>query len=131
MAHYAKVEGNLVTQVVVVAEDYLDEFVAANPGRWLKTSYNTYAGKHALGGVPLRKNYAGLGYTYDEIRDAFIPPMVFASWVLNEETCQWEPPAPYPSDGLTYAWNESIRGWSLIDDNQVVHENIQVTELGD
>jgi hypothetical protein len=130
MAHYAKVDNGLVTQVVVVSEDYLEEFVSRNPGFWVQTSYNTYAGVHALGGVPLRKNFAGVGYTYDAARDAFIPPMVFASWVLNEETCQWEPPIAYPDDGRAYVWNEAAQSWSVIDDLQVVHQDIGVTKLG-
>lgn len=131
MAHYAKVENNIVTQVVVVGEDYVEQLKIDHPGEWIQTSYNTFGGVHALGGVPLRKNYAGIGYTYDRARDAFIPQKDYASWVLNEDTCQWEPPIPYPSDGLPYVWNELTRNWVAINDPQIVHEDIEVTKLGE
>lgn len=120
MAHYAKIENGIVTQVVVVAETYLDEFKRLNPGIWIQTSYNTYAGQHATGGTPLRKNFAGIGYSYDETRDAFIPQRGYASWVLNEDTCQWEAPIPYPTDGGAYVWNELERSWHRIVDDQAV-----------
>ena len=85
-----------------------------------QTSYNTTGGVHTLGGTPFRKNYAGLGYTYDAGRDAFIPPKPFASWVLNESTCLWDSPIPYPTDVGTpdvpkrYTWNESTKAWDLV-----------------
>lgn len=129
MAHYAKVENGIVTHVVVVGEEYLDEFKQMNPGTWVQTSYNTFAGQHALGGTPLRKNFAGVGYLYDEVRDAFIPQRVFSSWVLNEDTCQWEPPIPYPTDGGNYVWNELERCWHQIFDDQVVGTDIPVTNV--
>jgi hypothetical protein len=84
---------------------------------WKQTSYNTQAGVHKLGGTPLRKNFAGIGYTYDEDRDAFIPKKPFNSWLLNEDTCQWETPLPMPTEELEenkyYSWNESIINWEI------------------
>ena len=81
---------------------------------WKQTSYNTHGGVHKLGGTPLRKNHAGIGYTYDEDRDAFIPKQPFNSWTLNESTCCWDPPTPYPDDGKTYEWNEETTSWEEI-----------------
>ena len=78
---------------------------------WRQTSYNTVAGVHLLGGTPFRKNYAGFGYLYDPIRDAFIPVKDFPSWIFNEETCRWDPPTPYPSDGGDYSWDEINQSW--------------------
>jgi len=80
---------------------------------WKKTSYNTLAGKHNLSGTPFRKNYAGIGYTYDQQRDAFIPPKPYNSWRLNETTCNWEAPIAYPNDGQLYTWNEETQSWTL------------------
>jgi hypothetical protein len=80
---------------------------------WKQTSYNTHGGVHDNGGTPLRKNHAGIGMTYDEDRDAFIPPKPFNSWVLNEQTCFWESPIPYPQDGNKYSWNEQTLSWDL------------------
>ena len=80
-------------------------------GTWVRTSYNTLSGVHKLGGTPFRKNYAGTEYTYDDTRDAFIPPKPYASWTLNEDTCQWNSPTPYPDDGKKYEWNESTTSW--------------------
>ncbi len=84
---------------------------------WKQTSYNTHAGVHSSGGIPLRKNHAGVGYTYDEDRDAFIPPKPFKSWILNESTCLWESPIPYPQDNNKYNWNEQNQSWDLIENN--------------
>ena len=81
---------------------------------WKQTSYNTIGGVHKLGGTPLRKNHAGIGYTYDEDRDAFIPPKPFNSWTLNETTCLWDPPVAYPDDDNRYTWNESTQTWDLV-----------------
>lgn len=111
MAHYAKVENNIVTQVIVAEADFFDTFVDSSPGKWIQTSYNTLAGEHLNGGTPLRKNYAGQGYTYDSVRDAFIPPQPFPSWALIEDTCQWQAPTAYPDDGLIYIWNEETLSW--------------------
>ena len=81
---------------------------------WKQTSYNTIGGVHKLGGTPLRKNHAGIGFTYDEDRDAFIPKKPFASWTLNETTCLWEPPVIKPNDGQRYIWNETNQTWDLV-----------------
>ena len=91
MSHFAKVLNGIVTQVIVAEPEFFDTFVDTSPGEWIQTSYNTYAGQHPEG-RPLRKNFAGIGYTYDRERDAFIEPKPFPNWVLNEETCQWEEP---------------------------------------
>lgn len=113
MAHFAKVVDNLVVQVIVAEPEFFDTFVDSSPGVWLQTSYNTYGGKHYNpdtreedDGVPLRKNYAGIGFTYDITKDAFIPPQPFTSWSLNDDTCLWEAPIPYPTDGAYYTWDE-------------------------
>jgi hypothetical protein len=110
MAHYAKVVDGIVTQVIVAEADFFDTFVDSSPGQWIQTSYNTHGGQHPEG-RPLRKNYAGIGYTYDSVRDAFIPPKPLASWVLDEETCQWEAPVAYPTDGKNYLWDEPTTSW--------------------
>ena len=81
---------------------------------WVQTSYNTHGGVHNNGGTPFRKNHAGIGYTYDEDRDAFIAPKPFNSWTLNETTCLWEAPVAYPTDGKGYNWNETTTTWDLI-----------------
>ena len=116
MAHWAEIdENNLVLRVLVGNNDDLDEgyqwLIDNLGGTWIKTSYNTRGGQHILGGKPLRKNYAGIGYTYDEERDAFIPPKPFDSWILNEETCFWESPIAYPNDGEFYIWDENSKNW--------------------
>ena len=113
MSHFAKVNNGVVVQVIVAEPEFFQTFVDTSPGEWLQTSYNTYGGVHANGGTPLRKNYAGIGYTYDRERDAFIPPKTYPSWVLNENTCLWEPPISYPADGKIYAWDESSFSWIL------------------
>ena len=84
---------------------------------WKQTSYNTHGGVHDKGGIPFRKNHAGIGFTYDEDRDAFIPKKLYQSWVLNEDTCLWESPIPYPQDNNIYKWNEQNQSWDLIEDN--------------
>jgi len=111
MAHFAKVNNGIVEQVIVAEPEFFDTFVDSSPGQWIQTSYNTHGGVHANGGTPLRKNYAGIGYTYDAQRDAFIPPKPFASWVLNEDTCLWDAPTPYPEDGKAHVWDESTTSW--------------------
>ena len=82
---------------------------------WKQTSYNTFGGVHNNGGTPFRKNHAGIGFTYDEDKDAFIPPKPFASWTLNEETCLWDPPVVKPDDGERYVWNESTTTWDIVE----------------
>lgn len=114
MGHYAKVVEGKVTQVIVAEPEFFETFVDSSPGEWIQTSYNTKGGVHQLGGTPLRKNYAGIGHTYDGQRDAFIPPKPYPSWTLNEDTCLWEPPIPYPTDGKLYQWNEEIQEWTEI-----------------
>ena len=111
MAHYAKVSNTLVTQVIVAEAEFFDTFVDSSPGEWVQTSYNTQGGVHSDGGVALRKNYAGVGFTYDSTRDAFIPPQPYASWLLNEDTCLWDSPVPYPTDDLRYSWDEDTTSW--------------------
>lgn len=111
MSHFAKVENGLVTQVIVAEDD----FIAELPGVWVQTSYNTYGGIHHLGGKPLRKNYAGIGHTYDEQRDAFIPPKLYPSWVLEENTCLWTAPIPMPTDGKDYGWDEETLSWKVFE----------------
>ena len=114
MGNYAKVVNGIVTQVMIADEEFFNTFVDNSPGRWIQTSYNTKKGVHKLGGTPLRKNYAGIGYTYDKTRDAFIPPKDFDSWILNEETCVWDPPVEHPNDGKIYKWNEEIQNWEEV-----------------
>ena len=112
--HYAKIENNIVTQVIVAEEEFFDTFVDSTPGEWIQTSYNTVGGVHSEGGTPLRKNFAGVGYTSDSTQDAFIAPKPYTSWVLNETTCLWEAPVAYPGDGKNYSWNEESTSWDLI-----------------
>jgi hypothetical protein len=112
MAHFAKVENGIVTQVIVIDQETLNTGHWGDPALWVQTSYNTQGGVHSQGGTPLRKNYAGIGYTYDSERDAFIPPKPFASWVLNETTCNWGAPTEMPTtEGKMYVWRESDTSW--------------------
>ena len=111
MAHYAKVQCGKVVQVIVAEAEFFNTFVDSSPGEWVQTSYNTHGGVHALGGVALRKNYAGIGFSYDKERDAFVPPRPYPSWVLNEETCLWEAPSAYPIGDGNYAWDETSQAW--------------------
>ena len=134
MAHYAQIDSNnIVTQVIVVADadtadaqgNHMESIGIAFcqrliGGNWKQTSYNTHGGVHSLGGTPFRKNYAGIGYTYDKDRDAFIPPKPYASWVLDETTCRWNAPVAMPSDAgqgeppKMYTWNEETKSWDVI-----------------
>ena len=112
MSHFAQIdENNIVTTVIVAEQDFIDSGAVGDPSKWIQTSYNTYAGQHKLGGTPLRKNYAGIGYSYDSGRDAFIPPKPFNSWVLNEDTCNYEAPTAMPTDGKMYSWDEDSVSW--------------------
>jgi len=111
MAHFAKVVNDKVVRVVVADSDYFDNFTDTSPGRWIQTSYNTKSGVHINDGTPLRKNYAGIGFTYDATKDAFIPPQLFSSWTLNETSCTWEPPTACPDDDKMYTWNEDTTNW--------------------
>ena len=110
MAHFAKCVDGKVTQVIVAEPEFFTTFVDSSPGQWIQTSYNTHGGQHPEG-RPLRKNYAGIGYTYDAVRDAFIAPQPFASWLLNDDTCLWEAPVAMPTDGKAYAWDEPTTSW--------------------
>ena len=118
MSHFAKIESNIVTQVIVAEQDFID----TQEGTWVQTSYNTRGGVHYQPNTntpsddqskALRKNYAGIGYTYDSTKDAFIPPKPFDSFTLNETTCLWEAPVSYPTDGKSYVWNEDTQSWDL------------------
>lgn len=124
MAHFAKVSGGTVIQVIVAEPEFFNTFVDTSPGEWIQTSYNTRGGVHYNPNTntpsedqtkALRKNYAGIGYTYDRERDAFIPPKPFNSWNLNETSCLWEPPTPYPNDGERYIWNEETTSWTQVE----------------
>jgi hypothetical protein len=120
MAHYAFLdENNIVTEVIVgkdEGEDGIDweaHYGAFRGQTCKRTSYNTHGGQHPNNN-PFRKNYAGIGYTYDAGRDAFIPLKPFNSWLLNEATCLWDPPVPYPNDEQPYVWNEEAQSWDLV-----------------
>lgn len=112
MAHFALVNAKgIVEQVIVAEQDVIDSGVFGPPSSWVQTSYNTSGGQHKLGGTPLRKNYAGIGYTYNAELDAFIPPKPFPSWLLNSDTCLWDAPVAMPTDGKNYSWNETQQNW--------------------
>jgi hypothetical protein len=126
MAHFAKVNNGIVTQVIVAEPEFFDTFIDSSPGDWIQTSYNTKGGVHYEPNLntpsedqskALRKNFAGIGFTYDAQRDAFIPPKPYPSWLLNEDTCFWYPPTPMPEDVGTgsppkrYAWDEITTSW--------------------
>jgi len=111
MSHFAKVSNGVVVSVIVAEPEFFETFVDSSPGEWIQTSYDTRGGVHMNGGTPLRKNYAGIGMTYDAQRDAFIPRKPFASWTLNDDTCLWEAPVPMPDDGKNYKWIESTTSW--------------------
>ena len=112
MAHFAQVENGIVMQVIVADQDVIDS--GAFGSGWVQTSYNTQGGQHRLGGTPFRKNYAGIGYTYDSQRDAFIPPQPYPSWALDEDTCLWQPPTLMPTDGNMYDWDEATLSWTEV-----------------
>jgi hypothetical protein len=114
MSHFAKVIGNIVTEVLVIEQDVIDTGLFGDPSLWIQTSYNTHGGQHPAG-TPLRKNFAGIGYTYDATRDAFIPPKPYPSWLLNEDTCLWDPPVARPQqEPEKYRWDENTLSWVLI-----------------
>ena len=110
MSHFAKVIDGIVTEVLVIEQDVIDTGMFGDPSLFVQTSYNTYGGQHPEG-RPLRKNYAGVGDTYDAERDAFYAPQPFASWALNEDTCLWNAPVAYPDDGKPYTWDEATLAW--------------------
>jgi hypothetical protein len=129
MASFAKIENNIVIRVESVVNDvlkdsngieqeiigikFLKNLYNEPNAVWKQTSYNTIGGVHSKGGTPLRKNHAGIGFIYDESREAFIPPKPYNSWILNEDTCLWEAPVAYPIDGQYYIWNEETQSWAL------------------
>jgi len=123
MSHFAKVNNGIVEQVIVAEPEFFETFVDSSPGQWIQTSYNTRGGKHydpetgelsADQTKALRKNYAGIGFTYDAAKDAFIPPKPFNSWLLDEDTCLWNAPVAYPDDGGLYQWNEETTSWDAV-----------------
>lgn len=120
MSHFAKVCDGKVTQVIVAEPDFFDTFVDSSPGTWLQTSYNTRGGVHygadggPDGGVPLRGNYAGIGYVYDHVNDVFHAPQPYPPWTLNQTTWLWEPPVAYPTDGNRYQWDEATTSWVIL-----------------
>lgn len=117
MAHFAKVENNTVTQVVVAEPDFIATGALGDPASWIQTSYNTRGNVHygpdgqPDGGEALRGNYAGIGYTYDKANDVFIAPQPFPSWILNISSWTWEAPVDYPTDGKVYRWDEEVKNW--------------------
>lgn len=120
MSHFAKVVNGVVVDVIVAEKEFFDTYVDTSPGEWIQYSYNTHGGIHYQpnSNIPsedqskaLRKNGASIGGTYDRERDAFIPPKLYPSWVLNEQTCRWDPPVPEPTDGKSYIWNEESLNW--------------------
>jgi len=126
MGHFVKVLDGIVVRGIVAEPEFFDTFIDDSPGEWIQTSYNTHGGKHPEN-RPLRKNFACIGYTYDKVRDAFIPPKPYESWILDEETCLWEPPVEMPilteeeiSLKKYYRWDEdayqvdNTTGWVLI-----------------
>ena len=117
MSHFAKVTDGKVTQVIVAEKEFFDTYVDSTPGEWIQTSYNTRGGIHygqdgqPDGGVALRGNYAGIGYTYDRTNDVFYAPKPYASWVLNNTTWTWEAPVAMPTDDKRYTWDEATTSW--------------------
>ena len=120
MSHFAKVCDGKVIQVIVAEREFFDTFVDTTPGEWIQTSYNTRGGVHygpdgePDGGIPLRGNYAGLGYIYDQFNDVFYLPQPYPSWTLNQTTWLWEPPVAHPSDGTLYVWDEATLNWKAV-----------------
>jgi len=118
MAHFACIDdNNIVTNVIVAEQEFIDSGAVGDASRWIQTSYNTRLGQHILGGTPLRKNYAGIGYSYDPVLDAFIPPKPYASWLLDEATCSWSAPVPRPDNDNYYTWDEDAQTWQLVQDD--------------
>lgn len=123
MSHFAQIdENNIVVHVIVAEQDFIDSGAVGDPASWIQTSYNTRGGIHYNpetnepdGGIALRKNYAGIGYSYNYTLDAFVPPKQYSSWVLDNQTCLWQAPTPYPNDGKEYYWDEATLSWILAD----------------
>jgi len=124
MSHFAEINSeNIVTNVIVADQEFIDSGAVGDANNWIQTSYNTRGGVHYApdsntpdGGVALRKNYAGVGFTYDETKDAFIAPQPFASWTLDDDTCQWNAPVAYPDDDKMYMWDEDNTQWKELTD---------------
>jgi hypothetical protein len=113
MAHFAKIENGIVTQVIVAEQNFINSGYVGEPTDWVQTSYNTYGNKHPEG-RPLRGNYAGIGFTYDFVNDVFYAPQPYPSWTLNNTTWTWEAPVSHPTDNKIYKWNESIINWEAV-----------------
>lgn len=111
MAHFAKIEHGIVTQVIVAEQYFISTGVLGDPAAWVQTSYNTHGGIHLNGGEPLRANYAGIGYIYDAINDVFYAPQPYPSWTISAPTWIWQAPVPYPEDENVYVWNEETQSW--------------------
>jgi hypothetical protein len=110
LSHFAKVENGIVTQVIVAEEDFIATGALGDPAGWIQTSYRTIGNQHPEG-RPLRGNYAGIGYTYDDVNDVFIAPKPFKSWVLNNSSWLWEAPTPMPTKGGPFTWSEDAQAW--------------------
>ena len=124
MSHFAEIDPDtkIVKRIIVAEQDFINSGTVGDSSNWIQTSYNTRGGVHYApntntpdGGLALRKNYAGIGYIYDRGRDAFMVPQPFPSWTLNEDTCYWESPTPYPVNGRDYKWNEETKSWEKIE----------------
>ena len=123
MSHFAEINSdNIVTNIIVAEQDFIDSGAVGNADTWIQTSYNTRGGVHYApnsqtpdGGVALRKNYAGIGSTYDASKDAFYEPQPYPSWTLDNDTCQWNPPIARPDDGKFYNWDEENTEWKEIE----------------
>ena len=122
MSHFAEIDkDNIVQRVIAAKQDFIDSGAVGDANNWVQTSFNTRGGVHYApnsnepdGGIALRKNYAGKGYTYDKTRDAFVPPKPHLSWILDEDTCQWDAPTPMPEDDKMYKWDEDTTSWEEI-----------------
>jgi hypothetical protein len=120
MAHFAKIEHGIVTQVIVAEQDFISTGVLGDPANWKQTSYNTRGGVHygqdgqPDSGEALRANYAGIGYNYDSVNDVFYAPQLYPSWTISAPTWLWNPPVPYPQDGKQYSWDEETKSWVTV-----------------
>ena len=121
MSHFAKVENGIVTRVIVAEQDFINSGAVGDPYQWIQTSYNTHGGIHygqngqPDGGIALRANYAGIGYTYNSTDDVFYAPQPYSSWTISAPTWEWQAPVPYPTDGKMYKWNETTLSWVVIE----------------